>query len=339
MPVDTALAAVFRAPGQPLTIDAFPIPQIEQGETLVRIRCATICGSDLHTHTGRRNSPSPSVLGHEMVGDIVATNTSHKVGDRVTWSMVWSCGTCDNCLRGLHSKCDRLYKFGHAAITPTSHFTGGFAQYCLLPAGTEIFKIPANIPDPVASIANCATATVAATLRKAAPIKDQTIVILGAGMLGLNACAMANHQGAKEVFAIDTDSQRQALATQFGASLNPQPNSAQVVLDFTGNPDAMEQGLSYLRTGGIFILAGAVFPSRPIQLPAEQIVRKCLRIEGVHNYSPTDLAAALDFLATTTYNFESLVVGHYSLNEINEAFAFAQSNKPPRVAIYPNEKP
>jgi threonine 3-dehydrogenase len=233
MPVDTALAAVFRAPGQPLTIDAFPIPKIEPGQTLVRIRCATICGSDLHTHTGRRISPSPSVLGHEMVGDIVATDTSFQVGDRVTWSMVWSCGTCDNCLRGLHAKCHHLYKFGHAAITPTSHFSGGFAQYCLLPAGTEIFKIPANIPDPVASIANCATATVAATLRKAAPIKDQTIVILGAGMLGLNACAMANHLGAKEVFAIDTDPHRQALATHFGAALNPQPNSAQVVLDFT----------------------------------------------------------------------------------------------------------
>jgi putative phosphonate catabolism associated alcohol dehydrogenase len=339
MPVDTALAAVFHAPGQPLTIDAFPIPKIEPGQTLVRIRCATICGSDLHTHTGRRISPSPSVLGHEMVGDIVATDTSHKVGDRVTWSMVWSCGTCDNCLRGLHAKCHQLYKFGHAAITPTSHFSGGFAQYCLLPAGTEIFKVPANIPDPVASIANCATATVAATLRKAAPIHGQTVVILGAGMLGLNACAMANHLGAKEVFAIDTDPHRQALATHFGAALNPPPNSAQVVLDFTGNPDAMEQGIQYLRTGGIFILAGAVFPSRPIQLPAEQIVRKCLRIEGVHNYSPNDLAAALDFLAATTYNFENLIEGHYSLNEINEAFAFAQSHKPPRVAIYPNEKP
>jgi putative phosphonate catabolism associated alcohol dehydrogenase len=331
----TARAAVFHASNQPFTLESFPIPTPREGETLVRITCATICGSDLHTHSGRRHSPAPSILGHEMVGHIEATtDPNFQPGDRVTWSMVWSCGHCPMCLKNLHSKCEHLFKFGHAPISPTSHFTGGFAEYCLLPAGTTLIKIPPTIPDPVASTANCATATVAATFRKAGNITHQKVLILGAGMLGLTACAMARHLGAAEVAVIDNNPTRAALATRFGATTS-EPFKANVVFDFTGSPDAMEASLNFLATGATLILAGAVFPSRPIQIPAEQIVRQCLRIEGVHNYSPQDLAAAIDFLTQTTYPFDTLIEGQFALHQINEAFAYANSHKPPRVAIYP----
>ena len=95
---DTCRAAVFRAPGQPLTLDEFPLPRLETGECLVQIRCATICGSDLHSYYGRRPSPVPSVLGHEMVGLVAGLGPGGvrdfrgrplAIGDRVTWSMVW----------------------------------------------------------------------------------------------------------------------------------------------------------------------------------------------------------------------------------------------------------
>jgi putative phosphonate catabolism associated alcohol dehydrogenase len=334
----SAKAAVFLDPGQPFRIQSFPLPTLQHGETLVRIRCATICGSDLHTHAGRRISPTPSVLGHEMVGHIAAISgaSPFAIGDRVTWSMVWSCGQCPRCLSGLHAKCERLYKFGHAAITDDSHFSGGFAEYCLLPAGTSIFKVPHNLSDPVAAIANCATATVAATLRLAGPLKDKSITILGAGMLGLNACSMARHFGAGPIHVIDSNPARAALAVRFGASgHHPGTGSASIVMDFTGSPDAMESAIHLLDTGGTFVLAGAVFPSRPIQIPAEQIVRKCLRIVGVHNYSPTDLEQALQFLASTIDPFDSLIEGHFTLDQINEAFAYATDSNPPRVSIYP----
>jgi putative phosphonate catabolism associated alcohol dehydrogenase len=335
MSTPSARAAIFQAPGQPFTLGSFPLPTPGEGATLVRITCATICGSDIHTHAGRRHAPAPSVLGHEMVGIVESTNNPlFQPGDRVTWSMVWSCGDCSMCQSGLHPKCHRLFKFGHAPITSQSQFTGGFAEYCLLPKGTNLFNVPANISDPVASTANCATATVAATFRHAGDVQNKPILILGAGMLGLTAAAMARHLGASEVNVVDTNPARAALATQFGATPNP-ISKATHIFDFTGSPEAMESSLNYLATGGMLILAGAVFPSRAIQLPAEYIVRQCLTIKGVHNYSPQDLQFALDFLTQTTYPFDTLIEGRFSLDQINEAFEYANTHKPPRVAIYP----
>jgi len=90
--------------------ESFPIPQPRGSEAIVRVRCATVCGSDLQSFCGRRHAPVPSVLGHEMVADIVAAGPDGAsdfhgrplaLGDRVTWSMVWSCGECFYCRRGL----------------------------------------------------------------------------------------------------------------------------------------------------------------------------------------------------------------------------------------------
>ena len=92
----TSLAAVFTAVGEPLALREFPLPELRGSEILVRVRCTTICGSDLHSYFGRRHSPVPSVLGHEMVGEIADAGprgaldfrgSPLKIGDRVTWSM------------------------------------------------------------------------------------------------------------------------------------------------------------------------------------------------------------------------------------------------------------
>ena len=159
-------AAVFHAAGQPLVLETFPVPQPQGSEAIVRVCCATVCGSDLHSFSGRRHAPTPSVLGHEMVAEIVATGPAGvndfrgrplALGDRVTWSMVWSCGECFYCQHGIRPKCERLLKFGHEKIIPGRALIGGLAEYCHLPEGTAIFKVPANVPDAVASPANCAT--------------------------------------------------------------------------------------------------------------------------------------------------------------------------------------
>ncbi len=328
----TSLAAVFHAPGQPLTLERFPIPELSGSEALVHIRCSTICGSDLHTALGRRPAPTPSILGHEMLGDIAAVGPSGardfhgnplQVGDRVTWSMI------------LHRGGQVAMKFGHEPITPARALVGGMAEYCHLPEDTAIFRIPPNLSDLTACPANCATATVAAVLRAAGPLDGESVAIFGAGMLGITACAMARDAGAAHVFAIDPDANRLSLAQQFGAS-RPLRN-ATVALEFSGQPEALEQGVDLLAKGGRFILAGATFPARPAQISAERIVRSMLRIEGVYNYQPNDLAAALDFLSRSVgrYPFEQLVPAQFPLSEVNAAIAHAESARPPRVAIVP----
>jgi alcohol dehydrogenase len=311
-------AAVFRGHGQPLILEELPIPVLAAGETLVRIRCATICASDLHTVFGRRSGPAPAVLGHEMVGEIAAAGAGGALdfqgeplipGDRVTWSMVWSCGACGCCRQGLRPFCERLFKFGHAPLRDGRGLTGAYAEYCHLPAGTALFRVPASVPDVVAAPANCAAATVAAVLRQAGSVRGATVLIAGTGMLGATACAMAHAEGASLVLATDRIARRAEMATRFGAqAIDPSDSLAarilqatggrglDLILEFAGAPEAVEASLPLLRPGGHLLLAGAVFPTRPVALPAETIVRRMLHISGVYNYDPSDLSRALEFL-------------------------------------------
>ena len=358
-------AAVFRQVGAPLVLEQFPIPQLRGSEVLARVLCATICGSDLHSYFGRRHSPVPSVLGHEMVATIEAIGPAGacdfrgrplQPGDRITWSMVWSCGEWFNCVRGLRPKCQRLMKFGHEAITPQRSLIGGMAQHCHLPEGTAIFRVPGNVPDLVASPANCATATVAAVYRHVGPLADQIILIHGAGMLGLTACAMAAAGRAGRVVVLEPDAQRREMALRFGATdvIDSRLPAAEIVervrdlsagrggdvgIELAGYPESIELGIELLRMGGRFVMAGATFPSRPVQLLGEQLVRRMLQIVGVYNYAPEDLETALEFLSQTVdrYSFEELVGGRFPLHSVNEALAYAETRRPPRVAVFPQQ--
>jgi putative phosphonate catabolism associated alcohol dehydrogenase len=360
---ETVKAAVYVAPGEPMRLREFALPELKGSEVLVRVRCTTICGSDLHTFFGRRISPAPSVLGHEMVGDVAAIGPEGacdvdgrplEAGDRVTWSMVWSCGECFYCTHGLPPKCERLLKFGHEALRPGLALLGGFAEFCFLPERTAICRVPALVPDEAASPANCATSTVAAVVRHAGALAGANVVVYGAGMLGLTACAMANWRGAAQVIAVETDPRRLALARQFGATqvLDGRAGKAELsravrqltagrgaeyVLEFTGVPEAMEAGVELLRYGGRFLMAGATFPSRPIALDAEQLVRRIIGVQGVYNYEAQDLQAALHFLAEASgrFPFAELVGRSFRLEEIQEAFDYAERAKPPRVALRP----
>ncbi len=354
---------MFRAAGEPLTLEQFPIPALAAGELLVRVRCATICGSDLHSCFGRRPSPTPGILGHEMVGEIAGIGpgggldyrgTPLQLADRVTWSMVWSCGQCFYCRHGLRPKCDRLMKFGHEKLIPGRALTGGMAEYCHLPPGTAIFRVPSNVPDSVACPANCATATVVAVFRHAGPVTGEVVIIHGAGMLGLTACAMAATAGAAHVVVIEPDPGRRQRALRFGADValdSAQPpativehvlelssgRGADAALEFAGYPESVELGVQLLRPGGRFVIAGATFPTPPVQLSAEHIVRRMLRLTGVYNYSPEDLENALAFLsgAVDRYPFQELVEANYPLREVNAAIAFAERERPTRVALVP----
>jgi D-arabinose 1-dehydrogenase-like Zn-dependent alcohol dehydrogenase len=106
----------------------------------------------------------------------------------------------------------------------------------------------------------------------------------------------------------------------------------------SGSPDAMESSIDLLRIGGRLILVGAVFPARPLSLQADQLVRRMLRVEGVHNYEPVDLQVAFEFLAETAgqYPFAELIGREFTLEQINEAVAYASKSGAYRVAIRPN---
>lgn len=349
--------AIFDGPGKPFRFECVARPTLAAGEALVRVSLCTVCGSDLHTFSGRRGGPVPCVLGHEPVGVVEEVSGDVRdvggdpvaVGDRVVWSVAVSCGGCFFCTRGLPQKCGRLRKYGHEGHAPGAGPLGGLSTHCHLLAGTALVKVPPGLPDALAAPAGCATATVAAALRAGhRPGEGPGLVaVLGLGMLGLTACAMASAAG-HAVVACDVSDSRLSRAPRFGAAHVAKPTElvglsrsltagrgADQALELSGSSEAAKLSLEALRTGGRAVWAGAVSPVGSVAVEPEAVVRRCLTVTGVHNYTPRDLAAAVDFLATHhgRFPFAGLVSRAYSLGEVDEAFEFAESERPVRVAI------
>ncbi|QDU27910.1 L-threonine 3-dehydrogenase [Anatilimnocola aggregata] len=353
-------AALFHGTPREVELSQLPLPTLQAGETLARVLGCTLCGSDLHSYEGHRKVPVPTVLGHEIVGEIVAfgKNKSRldiagqplRVGDRVTWAIVASCGECFYCLRGLAQKCLQSVKYGHEPLRPGRELLGGLAEHVLLVAGTSIIRLPNELPLEVACPASCATATVAAALASAGEVCERTVCVLGAGMLGLTAAAMCHARGASAVVCVDMHVDRRERAKAFGATHSVAPNELpaiakevsnghgfDLVLEFTGATAAFENAWPLVRMGGRFVLVGAVFPGAPFSLPLEQMVRRNLTISGVHNYGPEHLIAAVEFLSQhhRHYPFAGLVEAWCPLTAVTEAFEQARNPQAIRIGIKP----
>lgn len=275
------------------------LPEPGRGELLVRVDLATVCGSDLHTVSGRRTAPSPSILGHEAVGRVVAAgpDADREIGERVVWSVTAACGLCARCRRGFTAKCERVRKVGHEAFTGDWPLSGGYAEHILLPAGVGTVAVPVEVPDAVAAPAGCATATVMAALEAAGELSGRRVLVCGAGMLGITAVAACADQGA-QVRITDPHRERRDLARRFGAAAD-NGGPVDIAFDFSGSTAAVGAALGRLDLGGTLVLAGSVTPGPTVAVDPEAVVRGWLTVTGVHNYEPRHLAHAVQFLTRT----------------------------------------
>lgn len=351
-----ATAAVWHGRHDGFRLTGLPLPDLAEGDVLVRTRAVTLCGSDLHTLAGRRETALPTVLGHEVVGEVAATGgpvhaldgTTLVPGTRVTWTIGVSCGRCARCRRGLPQKCATLRKYGHARFT--GRLDGGLATHCHLLPGTGIAVVPPDLDDALAAPANCATATVVCAVRRLGVRPDDTVLVTGCGMLGLTAIAYLRATGVTTVLACDTEPDRRARAVAAGAavaapaSLRPlvlrstADEGVTVAIDFSGSERAIVATLPLLAVGARLGLVGSVFPTPPIALSPEAVVRRLLAVVGVHNYAAPDLAEAVRFLASTPDRalLSGLVSGRFPLDRLDEAVAEATRGGAPRVLVTPD---
>jgi len=375
-------AIIFESSDRPLRYEQMEVRPLQPGEVLVRVLATTLCGSDLHTLSGRRKVSTPTILGHEILGSIVDFGDGHsrkdyfqellKEGDRVTWAIVAHCGQCSYCQWDLPQKCEKSVKYGHETTDVHGALTGGLAEYVILAPRTSIFRVESHIENSVACPANCATATVAGALQRTRPLRDWNarnltgvasrlglrnwaeqkplqgshVVILGGGMLGVTACAMAKWLGAACVICVEPVEKRREWVRQFGADLAIAPEDLQdavrsvrtkgfdIALELSGATSAIEIALPALRIGGEIVLVGAVFPVPELKLLPEQIVRRMIQIQGLHNYAPADLAVALQFLSEQPQEPLSAMVPYwFPLKETALAIQKAEQTKAPRVGI------
>lgn len=340
-----------------------PFPELGAGEAIAEVRCSTVCGSDIHTVTGRRSGPCPSILGHESVGEIVeihpagATDLRGEpltVGDRVTWGVTSACGECDRCRAGRSAKCRFLAKTGHEPLDGAWPLSGGYATHVHLRRGLAVARVPVGVGDGPAATAACAGATVMACLDAAGAtsgaLEGARVLVTGMGMLGVSAVAAARWYGATEVRVIDPDPGRVEVARRFGATVSGDAGAGEggeadalvdVAVELSGTTSGVMTCLESLDVGGTAVLAGSVAPSAPIPVDPERIVRGLHRVVGVHNYEPVHLERALELLADTAgcLPWDDLVDGPRPMSDVAAVAAGAApaASGRLRVALRPGD--
>lgn len=353
--------AIYDAPNAPFRLVRYPLRPPAPGEALVRIRMATICRSDIHSWQGHRPSPCPGVLGHEIIGDIVALGegmttdmrgTPLMISQRVTWSEYFvPPGSSEVAtFLDLPQKAPGVDKYGHMAVTVAPHHHGGFGEYCYILPRSWILCLPDELTDEEATPLNCGVATMIAVTEAAAIRIGHHVVVQGLGLLGLYGAAISKARGARRVIGIDPDPARRALSYRFGVdeALDPSvtpdelrglcpPYGADAVIEVCGTAEVIPIGLEMLRIGGTYVLSGVVNPCTMATIDTNLILRKLITLRGVHNYHPRHLVEALEFVVANRarYPFHELVDGRYPLERVGEAMVDAAARHVLRAAIVP----
>ncbi|GAW92801.1 zinc-binding dehydrogenase [Calderihabitans maritimus] len=349
-------------------IKEFNLPEVQPGAVLLKVRRSNLCGSELHIWRWHHPVIKHAVLGHEMIGEIfelgegVTTDYAGNpvsVGDKVVPAYYLTCLKCRSCLRGDFNLCQNAYAFWSQPPEKPPHFTGTFATHYYVQPNQYFYKVPDSVPDAVAAGANCGLSQVICGLDLAELRNGESVVIQGAGGLGLYAVAVAKEKGAK-VIVIDKVKERLEQAKAFGADyvidLNEfttlesrsrevqkltEGDGADVVLEVAGVPEALIDGVHMIRPGGRYISIGNVNVSKEFEVPVAPglITRKCAKIIGVVRYNPWYLYRALKFLERNhaRYPFDKLTDKEYGLEEVPEALQKAENRVVTRAAIVPNK--
>jgi len=366
---ETGTLAAFTGTGRPFELRDYPLPRPGPGEILVRILLANVCGSDLHMWRGelsleRLKLPLPAVLGHEAVGIVeelgtgaLAGGPTLEPGDRIVWRYFTPCGDCRACRSGRTRACAQVHRFisGWRRSDEPPHFVGPYATHLLIGAGQVVARVPDAVSDAAASIANCAVAEALQGMRAVDVRPGESVVVLGAGGLGLVCCAAARAAGAGAVIVVDGVGERLELARAFGAADTvdirelPEPGErlarvreltdggADLVCEFVGRAEAVGEGIRMLAPGGRALACGSIHAGTSFELDPAQLTLLNRTVHGLCYYEPSALGAAVEFLAATGEGvpWERLTAVRYPLAEIGRAFADADARTVQRASISP----
>ncbi len=349
-------AAVFFGPGKPFEIREVPVPEMEPDAVLVKVSLANICGSDLHFWRGDAPLRLPEdgwIFGHEMMGRVarlgarVRTDSLGrplKEGDRVAYTYFYPCGRCIACLNKQPAACPAKIERPRSP-SEFPHFHGAFAEYYYLRPGGALFLVPDVLPDALVSPVNCALSQVIFGLHEAGLQFGGTVVIQGAGGLGIQAAAVAKDMGASTVIVVDQIPGRLELAKAFGAdhTINVKEigdrkervslvrkwtggAGVDVACDFVGFPQVIPEGIEMLRAGGTYLEIGTISRGATFELEPSTLVWGSKRIVGVIQYDASVIPRALDFLVRNRarWPFDRLISHTYPLEKINDAFAASE---------------
>ena len=344
-PTMQAVVKPRAAPG--IELREVPVPAPGPGEVLVRVETASVCGTDLHIYNwdpwAKGRIHPPLIPGHEFSGAVAAVGrgvTVVREGDPVSAEMHVACGKCLQCRTGQAHVCQHVRILGVDA-------DGAFAGYAVIPE-SNIWKLSPSIPHDYATLLDPLGNAVHTVL--AGPIAAATVAVTGCGAIGLFSIAVAKACGAARIFAIEINAHRRQVAAEMGADLVLDPTTdhaeqrileatggtgVDVLLEMSGNPQAMRLGFALLRTGGRASLLG--IPSRPFELDfARDIIFKGAIVQGINGRKMFETWFQMEaLLAAGKLNLEPVITHRLKLSEFKKAMELLQSGEAIKVVMRP----
>ncbi len=361
------LAAVMPAPRVPVEIREFPEPPLEPGSALLRTIYSEVCGTDVHLWHGRlAGVPYPIIPGHVSVGTVeklrgaITTVEGGPVseGDRLVFFDVHrTCGRCRACtVARTPTRCEARRVYGITDSADEGLF-GGWSQAIYLEPGVVAAHLPDTVPAEAYIGGGCGLITAVHAVERADVTLGDTVLVQGTGAVGLSAIALAKLSGATRVIAIGAPADRLALAEVMGADYlidleasDPAGRLAEVreqtggsgvdvAIEAAGSAPAVEEGLSLVRDGGRYVIAGHYTDAGPSTINVhQQINRKHLEIRGCWGSEVGHFVRALRVLERHHAEVPWGAIGArtYALQELNDALADAEAMRLPKALVKPN---
>lgn len=332
------MLAVVKEKAEPgVAVKQVPIPKPEQGELLIKVKAASICGTDIAiydwTPWAADHIKPPIVIGHEVLGEVIEINGESEigVGDLVSSETHIFCGKCYQCQNNRRHICENMQLFGIGR-------NGGFAEYATIPIRTS-WKNDRDIPFEWMSVQEPFGNAVHAITK--ASVEGKRVVIFGMGPTGLAASAVAKAKGATEVIGVDPVEYRRNLAMKMGCDkvyeALPQEydNSCEIVIDMSGFPPAIARGFEAVRIGGILMAFG--IPKTKIEIDwGKYMINKeltILSVFGRHIWETWEETTKL--LKSGKINLDPIITHRFPLSQFEEAMTIMKSGQSGKIVLKP----
>lgn len=355
-------AAVCHRFGEPLSVEEVQLDRPAEGEVMVRVLACGVCHSDISFIDGAWDGPLPAVYGHEVAGvvtEVGARVEAIRPGAPVVVTLVRSCGQCFYCLRGEMTQCEGTFAIDQRGVlrladgTPVKQGVrvAGFAEYVTVHS-SQVVPIAPGVPPESACLLACAVATGVGAVRNTADVPaGASVVVLGAGGVGLNSIQGAALAEAKPVIAVDVSDARLEIARSFGATdvvNSKNVDAAGAIRDLTGgrgadytfiaagSPAAIQLGLTLSRRAGTVVIVGITATGVTIPVDPGELADAAMRVLGskMGSIKPgTDIPAMVQQYQSGRLKLDELVTGRFPLDRINGALDAARRGEGVRSVI------
>jgi L-iditol 2-dehydrogenase len=325
-----------------------PVPEIGDDEMLVRVRAATVCGTDLRMYANGAagvDEEHPLTLCHEFAGTVEKFGRDvkgYEKGQRVSVAPNIGCGVCDACVSGNSHHCGTLRAFG-------VHIDGAFAEFVRIPADAIAHGNVTPLPDDVsfeAGAANEAFACVYNSFERYGVNPGDVVLVIGAGAIGMMHAKLALMAGASKVILNDLSDERLEVCSTVDPRIitvtkdlkeavdrETGGKGADVVITACSVPAVQEAAFDYAGLNGRVNFFGGLPAGKDAKLDTNQIHYKQLMVSGTTRSSHDHYRKTLDFISKGIVDIDPLITGRHGIDDVQKAFDDAAAQKGLKQAV------